>query len=177
LLRTGRIRNDGRRRAIGKLFVLAAALVAAAVLSQSAAAVPPTTIDSSSAGTFQFAAGTLCSFAIDMDYSQQSTTTTFYGNDGLVSQRIFEATEQDTFSANGKTLAGDTYHFMFRAEFENGVRVDRDANGVLERVNLPDGSIFIIAGRVDISAGGGFITTVDSGNSGNNIGAFCAALS
>jgi hypothetical protein len=112
-----------------------------------------------------------------MNFTQQNTTTTFYDDDGLVSQRIFHATEQDTFSANGKTLAGDTYHFMFLAQFENGVRVDRNANGVLERVNLPDGSVFIIAGRVDISAGGGFIFTVDSGNSGNNLNEFCGALS
>jgi hypothetical protein len=38
-----------------------------------------------------------------------------------------------------------------------------------------------VAGRFDVLAflagGGGFILSVDSGNSGNNLAAFCAALS
>ena len=171
--RTGQGR---RRRAIGKVFVLAAALAAAAVLIQSAAAVPPTTTQFGSSGSFQLAAGTLCSFAIDVSYTQQGTATTFYDNQGAVSRRINDGTEQDTFSANGKTLAGDTYHFMYMAVFENGVRVSRYASGIEERVNLPDGSVFIVTGRVDTNAGGFFIT-VDTGNSGNNLDAFCAALS
>ena len=49
-------------------------------------------------------------------------------------------------------------------------------NGIAERVHLPDGGVFIVAGRVDV-LGGGFILSVDSGNSGNNLEAFCAALS
>jgi hypothetical protein len=95
-----------------------------------------------------------------------------------VSKRITEATEQDTFSANGKTLVGDPYHFTTIVEFENSVPVNYHLDGIAERVHLPDGGIFIVAGRVDLlSSGGGFIISVDSGNSGNNLEAFCAALS
>jgi len=163
------------------VLVLAAALAAAAALTQSAAAVPPTTTEFGSSGSFQLAAGTLCAFAIDVGYAQQGSFTTTYNNDGSIHERVSHGTEQDTFSANGKTLIGDTYHFMFLAEFEDGVRVAYHANGVQERVNLPDGSVFIIAGRIDVLAwlagGSSFIVSVDSGNAGNNLGTFCAALS
>jgi hypothetical protein len=94
-------------------------------------------------------------------------------------KRISEGTEQDTFSANGTTLVGDRYHFTFVLEFdEGGARVAYHENGIAERVQLPGGGVFIVAGRVDVlAAGGGFIVAVDSGNSGNNLDAFCAALS
>jgi hypothetical protein len=49
-----------------------------------------------------------------------------------------------TFSANGKTLVGDTYHLSYVSEFENGVRAAFHGNGVEERVHLPDGGIFIV---------------------------------
>jgi hypothetical protein len=165
-------------RTIVTLFASAAVLAGAAMLARPAAAAPPTRIDFASSGSFTLDAGTLCSFAVDVSYTQQGTTTGFFDDDGVLTKRITDGTEQDTFSANGKTLVGDTYHFTFVSEFENGVRVDYHENGVAERVPLPDGGIFIVAGRVDVLAsGGGFILSVDSGNSGNNLEAFCAALS
>jgi hypothetical protein len=47
---------------------------------------------------------------------------------------------------------------------------------VLERVRLPDGSLFISAGRVDFTGNGpDFIVTPDNGATVNLAG-FCAAL-
>ena len=167
-----------RRRIIGTLLALAAVFAAAAVLTQPAGAVPPTRTDFSFAGSFPLAAGTLCSFPIDVAWAQEGTTTTFFNDDGAVSKRITHGTEQDTFSANGQTLVGDRYEFTFISEFENDVRVNYHEDGIAERVHLPDGEVFIVAGRVDLlSSGGGFVISVDSGNSGNNLAAFCAALS
>jgi hypothetical protein len=167
-----------RRQTIGTLLVSAAVLAAVAVFAQPAAAVPPTRTDFAGAGNFPLAAGTLCSFSIDVNYTQEGTTTTFYDDGGAMSRRISHGTEQDTFSANGQTLVGDRYELTFISEFENGVLVAYHGDGILERVHLPDGGIFIVAGRVDVlSAGGGFIVSVDSGNSGNNLAAFCDALS
>jgi hypothetical protein len=172
--------TSGKRgsRTIVTLLAPAAVLAAAAMLAQPAAAAPPTRIDFASSGSFTLDAGTLCSFPVDVGFAQQGTTTGFFDGDGILTKRITVGTERDTFSANGTTLVGDTYHFTFVSEFENGVRVDYHENGVAERVPLPDGGIFIVAGRVDLLAsGGGFILSVDSGNSGNNLEAFCAALS
>jgi hypothetical protein len=164
------------RRTIVKLLAPAAVLAAAAVLVQSAAAVPPTRTDFGGSGDFPLAAGTLCSFSIDVHFAQEGTITRFFDDDGALIKEIAAGREQDTFSANGKTLVGDVYYFTFVSEFENGVRVDDHENGVAERVHLPDGGVFIVAGRVDV-LGGGFILSVDSGNSGNNLDAFCEALS
>jgi hypothetical protein len=175
-----RLLTLGRRggRAFVKLLAPVVVLAAAAVLAQPAAAMPPTRTDVTGGGSFPLDAGTLCSFTIDVSYTQEATLTQFYENDGALIKRIAEATEQDTFSANGKTLVGDPYHFTTILEFENGVRVNYHLDGIAERVHIPGGGIFIVAGRVDLlSSGGGFITSVDSGNSGNNLEAFCAALS
>jgi hypothetical protein len=101
-----------------------------------------------------------------------------YEADGTtVAKKITQGTEQDTFSAHGKTLVGDSYHFMFQALYENGERVALYANGNAERVPLPSGGVFISTGRVLVTATPSNIFFVDSGNNANNIAAFCAALS
>ena len=153
-----------------------AALLAAAVFAQSAGAVPPTSEDVYFTGSATLAAGELCGFPIVLDAVEQGTTTTFYESGGALVKRVGHIVEQDSFSANGKTLVGEPYPYEFITEFENGVRVSRYFQGVNERVKLPDGDVFIIAGRVYFNQPG-TILTVDSGNSGNNLAAFCDALS
>jgi len=51
------------------------------------------------------------------------------------------------------------------------------ASGLVEKVPLPDGSLFVSVGRVDFVAHPGveFILSPDKGNPGNVAG-FCAAL-
>jgi hypothetical protein len=121
-------------------------------------------------------AGTLCPFPVLFSGTQEGTMRTFYESDGTtIAMRVTDGTEQDTFSANGKTLVGDEYHFNFRSVFDNGVRVAYYSNGPAERVHLPDGGVFIITGHDLIT--GSAVWAVDSGNSGNNLAAFCAALS
>jgi hypothetical protein len=160
------------------LFAIVLALVLAA-LPASAKAAPPTVVHG---GPFSFSgitldAGTLCDFPISWSGTQEYTQTTFYESDGTtVAMRITEGTEQDTFSANGKTLVGDEYHFTFREVFENGTRVATYAYGNAERVPLGDGaSVYIVAGETLVRSSA--IFSVDHGNSGNNVAAFCAALS
>jgi hypothetical protein len=92
-------------------------------------------------------------------------------------RRSRKSREQDSFSANGKTLVGDPYPFAQTVNFVDGVAVDAHGVGVAERVQLPSGGVFIVAGRVDIFNANSAILAVDSGNSGNNLDAFCAALS
>jgi hypothetical protein len=164
----------GRRSTRALLAVVG--LLAAAVFAQSAGAIPPTSEDVNFTGTTALAAGELCSFPIEFDAATYGRITTFYDSDGAVVKRVGHEVEQDSFSANGKTLVGEPYPYEFIAEFENGVRVSRYFQGIAERVNLPDGGVFIIAGRVYFNHPG-TILTVDSGNSGNNADAFCEALS
>ena len=167
-----------RRRPFVRLLAPAAVLAAAAVLVQSAAAAPPTRTTFAGGGDFSLEAGALCSFSIDVHFTQEGTITFFFDDDGALIKRIAEGTEQDTFSANGKTLVGDPYHLTTIQKLENGVRVNYHEVGNVERVHLPDGGVFIATGRVDLlSSEGAFVIAVDSGNSGNNLDAFCAALS
>jgi hypothetical protein len=162
----------------GTLFAVVAA-VALIALPASAKAAPPTVVH---VGPFSFSgvtldAGTLCDFPISFSGTQEYTQTTFYESDGTtVAMRITQGTEQDTFSANGKTLVGDEYHFTFRSLFENGTRVAVYEYGNTERVPLGDGSsVYIVAGETLVT--GSVVLSVDNGNSGNNVAAFCAALS
>jgi hypothetical protein len=163
------------RKAGKTLLLLGLCAIVAGISVQSAAAVPPTTTHHSVSGSVTLAAGTVCSFPVVLDGVQDYTVTTFFDQEGNVTQRLTSGTEQDTLSANGKTLVGDPYHFNFNSQFENGVRVSYTGTGIAEMVHLPDGSLFIIAGRVDVT--GAVVFSVDSGNSGNNVAAFCAALS
>jgi hypothetical protein len=57
---------------------------------------------------------------------QTFTTTTFFDDNGVMTQRITHGTEQDTFSANGTTLQGDPYWFTFVSDFVDGVRFSRE---------------------------------------------------
>jgi hypothetical protein len=159
-----------------KVFAAAAVLTAAAAFVQPAAATEPTRADFTASGTVTLAAGTLCSFPIVLTGAQEWTTTTFFDGGGVITSRITTGTEQDTFSANDKTLVGDQYHFNFISRFEDGVRVTRYSEALAEQVHLPDGGVFVIAGRV-LAVSDEPVLSVDAGNSGNNLAAFCSALS
>ena len=87
--------------------------------------------------------------------------------------------EQDTFTANGQTLVGDPFTAEFQLLFDSGGSVIHAyATGLFETIHLPDGSLFVSAGRADFTQhpGVGFLLSPDMGNPGNLAG-FCAALS
>jgi hypothetical protein len=157
------------------LLLMGLCAIVAGISVQSAAAVPPTTTHHTVSGSFTLPAGTVCSFPVVANDVQEYDVMTFYDGAGSVTQRLTSGTEQDAFSANGNTLVGDPYHFNFNVQYENGVQVSYTGTAIAERVHLPDGGVFIIAGRVDVT--GAVVFSVDSGNSGNNVAAFCATLS
>jgi hypothetical protein len=120
----------------------------------------------------------VCSFDITVTSAVMVTETDFFDDDGNLTMIHMYGDEQDTFTANGKTLVG--------LPFENRVRLyfDSDGNltqiigtGIIEKIQLPDGSLFVSAGRVDFLAhpGSTYVLSPDKGNSGN-IAEFCAAL-
>ncbi len=64
--------------------------------------------------------------------------------------RVFQnVVEQDTFTANGKTLVSDPFTFTVHIEFDSSGNVTQwDTSGVVEKVPLPDGTQFVSAGLI-----------------------------
>jgi hypothetical protein len=60
--------------------------------------------------------------------------------------------EQDVFSANDETLTGLPFTFNIQVLFEDGEVTHVYASGLVERVPLPDGTVFLSAGRLDFAA-------------------------
>lgn len=157
------------------LLVLAAAVVTA-VFAPAAGAAAPDHFQ------FQFTnTGTLtgaCPFDITVDSTVRGSGQDFYDQNGVLVREHDNLVEQDTFSANGKSLTG--VPFTFNLDFiidSDGNATHAYATGVAERVQLPDGSWFVSAGRLDFAAHGfpDFIITPDHGGAVNLAG-FCAAL-
>jgi hypothetical protein len=170
-----RLFSAGRRAVIGRVPVLAVLMVSAAVLAPSAAAAPVR-----SGGTFTQTVSLegVCPFTITVESTITYSEMDFYDQSGTQTAALIHVVEQDVFTANGKTLTGLPFTFELQFILEDGEFTHVFANGVVERVPLPDGSVFLSAGRLDFvnHPGAAFVLTPDVGNSGN-IAAFCAALS
>jgi hypothetical protein len=171
-----RHRLKPRRGRMVTLALFAAAVVAAVFASVASADRPE---------MFQFEftnTGTLtgvCPFDITVESTVSGTGEDFFDKTGALIREHDTIVEQDTFSANGKSLTG--IPFTFNLQFvvdSSGDLTHVYATGVAERVPLPDGSFFISAGRLDFAAHGfpDFILTPDQGGTVNLAG-FCAALS
>jgi hypothetical protein len=160
-----------------RLLVLLSLLVLSAtgVLAHPAAAVEPTRepIDD----TDTFVVTDICSFPVTITATLVGTETTSYDQSGEVTRIQIHVVEQDVFTANGETLTGLPYTFNIQVLFEDGEVTHVYASGVVARVPLPDGTVFLSAGRLDFAAhpGAEFRIVPDVGRSGD-VAAFCAAL-
>lgn len=119
----------------------------------------------------------ICAFSIHVDSTMLVSEQDFFDQDGALIRIKTHNVEQDTFTANGKTLVGLEFSFNNDWIIDNGVWVHGYNEGVTEKVPLPDGSLFISAGRFDWfdHPGAVFIIDPDKGHTGD-IDAFCAAL-
>jgi hypothetical protein len=100
--------------------------------------------------------------------------TTYFDGAGRITRIHQHFQQQDAFSANGHTLVGDPYTGNTDIYFDDSGNVTNVvAQGVLERVALPDRRVFIGAGRVNPFTG--FALSPDHG-AFQNLEAFCAAL-
>jgi hypothetical protein len=120
-----------------------------------------------------------CSFPITVVESMTETDRFFTDRSGVLTMANADLTERDTFSANGTSLTGVPYSFSLHAIFgSSGNLTEIYADGVIERVPLPDESVFQSARRVDFAAQGfpNFSVTPDRGGE-QNLAGFCAALS
>jgi hypothetical protein len=121
----------------------------------------------------------VCSFDVTVESTVDLTLLEFFDRSGNLIRWLGHVVEQNTFTANGKSLTSLTHTFEFEVLFDtSGAITSFFENGVLARVLLPDGSLFLAAGRVEFVRHGGppFLFTPDWGTSGN-IAGFCAALS
>ena len=158
------------------LVVLVAAIVAA-VVAPMAAADGPVVVHKKSSLTSVLTGA--CSFPITVDSTMTETDKFFSDDTGTLTSALAHVDEQDSFSANGKSLTGLPYTVNLMAFFDSSGNITQEyAAGVIERVPLPDGSVFQSAGRVNFGAHGfpSFVVTPDAG-SARNLAGFCAALS
>jgi hypothetical protein len=151
------------------------ALSVTGVLAHPAAAIEPTRVPIDETATF--VADDICSFPVTITATLVGTETTFYDQSGAVTRIQIHVVEQDVFSANGESLTGLPFTFNIQVLFEDGEVTHVYASGLVERVPLPDGTVFVSAGRLDFAAhpGSDFRIVPDVGRSGD-VAAFCAAL-
>ena len=154
-----------------------AAVVAATVMvsAEGASAAKPLTFSFES--TDALTDTSLCGFPIEVATDAVIVNTEFSDIEDGNGRETLHAVEHDTFTANGTTLVGDRYHYYVSVTYVDFEPVSYTASGHLEKVHLPDGSIFMGAGRIDLLA-----TTLDlpwapDHGAAKNLDAFCAALS
>jgi hypothetical protein len=119
-----------------------------------------------------------CSFPVIVDVSNSGTATVFFDGSGALKRVHLHITEQDTFSANGKSVVGIPYTFNMELGFDSGGnQTEQVATGVAGKARLPDGGLFIAAGQIDFAAQGfpQFSFSPDSGTV-QNLDGLCAAL-
>jgi hypothetical protein len=119
-----------------------------------------------------------CAFPVAITATGGATETDFFDSGGALTRIELHATEQDTYSANGKSLVGAPFTYNVTVFLDSSGNITSAlVNGVIAKVPLPDGGLFISAGRVDLAARGFpmFILTPDVGATAN-LDRFCAAL-
>jgi hypothetical protein len=119
-----------------------------------------------------------CSFPVTVSLSGQVTAVVVPGKNGAPTRVHAHVVQQDTFTANGKTLIGAPYSFHIEVELDSGGNeTGVIADGIAEKVFLPDGGVFITSGRIDFYANGLPVIFIPDVGATVNLEAFCAALS
>jgi hypothetical protein len=160
-----------------RLFIGVAAVLGVAVFVSTAAAAPPVKTAFSSVAFSSVMTG-VCPFDVNVDSVVSGFEIDYFDQAGNIVKAQIHQVEQDTFSANGKTLTGIPFTFNLDIRVDsNGDTTSVVATGVVEKVPLPDGSLFVSAGwanfvdHPDVT----FLLSPDRGAQGNVAG-FCAAL-
>ncbi len=120
----------------------------------------------------------VCTFSIHLFSDMTSKETDFFDQNGALTRIFIHVVAQDTISANGKELVGIPYAYNLVFLFDSsGNLTNFYAEGVVEKIRLPDGSLFVSAGWTDVlTLPTGFTIVPTLGRSGNVAG-LCAALS
>lgn len=116
----------------------------------------------------------VCAFPVTLDSVTWINETDNFAKDGSLVV-AWTARGQSTYSANGKTLVGEPATSRMTAVLDpEGNLVGGSIAGVIERLRLPDGTVFISAGLVR-NPSGVFVLAPDRGISGD-VSALCAGL-
>ena len=161
-------------RRLTAVFLIA---VGAVIFALSALADSPTRIPFTL--TFNSVLTDVCAFSVNVESTVSGTEVDYRDQSGALTRIFAHQVEQDTFTANGRTLVGTPFMFNVEELFDSdGNLTHVFTSGLVETIRLPDGSLFVSAGRTDFTQhpGVGFVLSPDMGNSGN-LAAFCAALS
>ncbi len=121
----------------------------------------------------------VCSFPVGIESAFSGTGIDFFDASGALTRIFNHVVSQDKFTANGKELVGIPYTWNGKFLFDSSGNLTHFyVVGVFEKIPLPDGSLFVSAGVLDVVAHPGvmFFISPDMGNPGNVAG-FCAALS
>jgi hypothetical protein len=147
-------------------------LAFALAFAQAARASAPTT----TSGSFDVQSDitTICDFSVHQTGHITFTERDYTDASGAVIRSILTVTEQDTFSAHGITLTTDAYHYTLFWEFDaDGNFTKFEGDGVVARIHLPDGGLFLSAGKLSLLPDPNqFFFTPDIGRSGD-VAAFC----
>ncbi len=160
-----------------RLVVGVAAVLGAAVFVSTAAAAPPEKTEFSNIA-FSYVMTGVCPFDVVVDSVVSGFEIDYFDQAGNIVKAQVHQVEQDTFSANGKTLTGIPFTFKLTFSIDsNGDSTAVIATGVVQKVPLPDGSFFVSAGWLNFvdHPGVDFLLSPDRGAQGNVAG-FCAAL-
>ena len=170
--------QQGKEEVVPRKLLPLALIVLAAIVVPVAWANPPTIThfpDSTDTETIT----DLCTSPVTLTFAlTNETEIDFSDQSGNLTAIHLKFFEQDTFvGPTGDTLVGEPYTGEVQILFDgNGNITNIYGDGTLEKVQLPDGGLFVSAGRVDFVARGvPFVFTPDTGHSGNVAG-FCAAL-
>jgi hypothetical protein len=161
-----------------RVFLAAAvAAVSAVVVAAPASASPPEKTSFTFTAPLQLEG--LCSFPITVDVRAEFDVTNFFDSSGTLVRTQAHVHEQDVFSANGISFSGLPFSFTLEFYFAgDGSTAQATSVGVAEKISVPDGTVFIVAGYLDLLTtppGTEFFISVTYGNPGNTA-ALCAAL-
>lgn len=156
--------------------LVAFAMLAVVGVSAASASPPLKTYTPESVSVFELG---LCpqSVAVTETWTK-FTEIDFFDQTGNLTTIHWTFFSQDVFVGPTGTLVGEKYHGNIQIKFDSsGDYASAIGTGLLEKVRLPDGSLFVGAGRLDwLAYGPGVPTfTPDNGHSGN-LDAFCEAL-
>jgi hypothetical protein len=118
-------------------------------------------------------------FPLEIYSVVSNTEIDYFDKNGTLTRSYIHSIEQDTFTANGKTLVGLPYTTDSEQIFDgDGNLIHYYVSGGLEKIPLPDGTLFISAGRTDFTdhPDANFLLSPDKGNQGK-LAALIAALS
>ena len=120
-----------------------------------------------------------CAFPVTIAASGSATELDFFDASGTLTRFQIHASEQATFSANGHSLTSIPFAYNVTVRFDSSGNItDAVISGVIVKVPLPDGGLFISAGWVDYLARGltQFIDFPTDVGASVNLDRFCEAL-